>query len=120
MGGGLIQLKSLGAQDIYLTGNPQISYFKKVQKKYTNFSSQMITKRPITQKSLENNSDVDIEFKIDRDAELIKDMYLTFEIPDIYSNDTLKFQWIQRLGEYIIKEVSIYGGNSRYDTHYSE
>lgn len=120
MGGGLIQLIASGAQDVYLTGNPQISFFKKVQKKYTNFSMQMISKRPIIQKNLENDSDIDIEFKIDRDAELIKDMYLTFDIPDIYSNNTDKFQWIQRLGEYIIKEVSIHGGNSRYDTHYSE
>ena len=59
MGGGLIQLVATGAQDVYLTGNPQISYFKKVQRKYTNFSNQMITKRPIIQKPLENNSDVD-------------------------------------------------------------
>ena len=47
MGGGLIQLVAVGAQDVYLIGNPQISYFKKVQRKYTNFSTQMITKRPI-------------------------------------------------------------------------
>ena len=30
MGGGLMQLVAYGAQDIYLTGNPQITFFKSV------------------------------------------------------------------------------------------
>ena len=38
MGGGLLQLVAYGAQDIYLTGNPQITYFKTVYRRHTNFS----------------------------------------------------------------------------------
>ena len=38
MGGGLMQLVAYGAQDIYLTGNPQISFFKAVYKRHTNFT----------------------------------------------------------------------------------
>ena len=38
MGGGLIQLVAYGAQDIYITGNPQITFFKAVYKRYTNFA----------------------------------------------------------------------------------
>ena len=37
MGGGQIQLAAIGPQDIYLTGNPQITYFKAVYKRHTNF-----------------------------------------------------------------------------------
>ena len=33
MGGGLMQLVAYGAQDIYLTGNPQITFFKVVYRK---------------------------------------------------------------------------------------
>ena len=33
MGGGLMQLVAMGAQDVYLTGNPQITFFKKVKQK---------------------------------------------------------------------------------------
>tara|TARA_Y100000590_G_C15689213_1_gene1002780 strand:+ start:657 stop:2000 length:1344 start_codon:yes stop_codon:yes gene_type:complete len=42
MGGGLIQLVAYGAQDVYLTGNPQITFFKVVYKRHTNFSTELI------------------------------------------------------------------------------
>ena len=43
MGGGLMQLVAYGAQDIYLTGNPQITFFKVVYRRHTNFSMESIT-----------------------------------------------------------------------------
>ena len=42
MGGGLIQLVALGAQDVYLTGNPQMTFFKVIYKKHTNFAKECI------------------------------------------------------------------------------
>ena len=42
MGGGLMQLVAYGAQDIYLTGNPQITFFKVVYRRHTNFSMETI------------------------------------------------------------------------------
>ena len=42
MGGGIIQLSAIGAMDQYITGNPQITYFKKVYKRYTNFAIESI------------------------------------------------------------------------------
>ena len=42
MGGGLMQLVAYGAQDIYLTGNPQITFFKAVYRRHTNFSMETI------------------------------------------------------------------------------
>ena len=42
MGGGLMQLVAYGAQDIYLTGNPQITFFKVVYRRHTNFSVEAI------------------------------------------------------------------------------
>ena len=42
MGGGLMQLVAYGAQDIYLTGNPQITFFKVVYRRHTNFSMEAI------------------------------------------------------------------------------
>ena len=42
MGGGLMQLVAYGAQDIYLTGNPQITFFKVVYRRYTNFAIEAI------------------------------------------------------------------------------
>ena len=42
MAGGLMQLIAYGAQDIYLTGNPQITFFKVVYRRHTNFSMECI------------------------------------------------------------------------------
>ena len=42
MGGGIMQLVAYGAQDIYLTGNPQITFFKVVYRRHTNFSMETI------------------------------------------------------------------------------
>ena len=42
MGGGLLQLVAYGAQDIYLTGNPQITFFKVIYRRHTNFSMECV------------------------------------------------------------------------------
>ena len=42
MGGGLMQLVAMGAQDVFLTGNPQITFFKVVYRRHTNFSKECI------------------------------------------------------------------------------
>ena len=42
MAGGIMQLVAYGAQDIYLTGNPQITFFKVVYRRHTNFSMESI------------------------------------------------------------------------------
>ena len=42
MAGGLMQLVAYGTQDMYLTGNPQVTFFKAVFRRYTNFSMESI------------------------------------------------------------------------------
>ena len=42
MGGGLMQLVAYGAQDVYLTGNPQITFWKVSYRRYTNFALESI------------------------------------------------------------------------------
>ena len=42
MGGGLMQLVAYGAQDVYLTGNPQITFWKVTYRRYTNFAIESI------------------------------------------------------------------------------
>ena len=43
MSGGLMQLVAYGAQDVYLTGNPQITFFKVAYRRHTNFAMQAMT-----------------------------------------------------------------------------
>ena len=120
--GALIQLE-YGNTDrmAFLTLNPQITHFKSVYRKYTNFATEFITVLPIQESNLSWDSEQIIEFTIPRDGDAIRDIYLTLELPDIYSNTQYQFQWIKRIGEYIVKDVTIkLDTNDKIDKHYSE
>ena len=121
MPGGVIQLSAVGAHDLYLTSNPKISFFKNVYKRYTNFSMELIKLDTTTSNDfLIETEEKTIEFKIDRNGDLFNNMYFIFTLPDIYSDGTKKFKWINRIGEYIIKEVSFTIGNRKIDTLYGQ
>ena len=72
MGGGLMQLVAYGAQDIYLTGNPQITFFKVVYRRHTNFSMESI------QQTLDGTVGPckKVSCTISRNGDLIHKMYL--------------------------------------------
>ena len=72
MGGGLMQLVAYGAQDIYLTGNPQITFFKVVYRRHTNFSMECI--KQSFKGKLDSNSRV--VATLARNGDLVQEMYL--------------------------------------------
>ena len=72
MGGGLMQLVAYGAQDIYLTGNPQITFFKVVYRRHTNFSMESIEQT--INGTVSDNGRVTIT--ISRNGDLISRCYL--------------------------------------------
>jgi len=82
MGGGLMQLVAYGAQDIYLTGNPQITFFKVVYRRHTNFSMEAIEQ---TWNGGANGSDGDgrCTATISRNGDLVYRMYLQFEVSNV-------------------------------------
>ena len=120
MPGGYIQLAAYGSQDFYLTSNPQISFFKTVYRRYTNFSMDYFRLNPLTNIGLSNNETITYKFKIDRNADLIHNIFFTFTLPDIFSDDNTNFKWIQNIGFNIIDKVSIYIGGALLDEHYGE
>ena len=69
MGGGLMQLVAMGAQDVYLTGNPQITFFKVVYRRHTNFSKEAI-------KQEFNGSGNSKTCTLARNGDLVQEMYL--------------------------------------------
>jgi hypothetical protein len=75
MGGGLMQLVAYGAQDIYLTGNPQITFFKVVYRRHTNFSMEAIEQ---TWNGSETSSSGRCTATISRNGDLVHRMYLEF------------------------------------------
>lgn len=120
MTGGLLQLQKTGAQDLYLTGNPQISFFKSVYRRYTNFSMDYFKIQPETNLSLNETNTTNFKFIIKRNADLINDIYFCFDIPDIYSSKEDNFRWIKNLGFNIIEKASIYIGGTIIDEQYGE
>ena len=74
MGGGLLQLVAYGAQDVYLTGNPQITFFKVVYRRHTNFSIESI--QQTFNGSAEQGKRVTCQ--ISRNGDLVHKLYVVF------------------------------------------
>tara|TARA_B100001059_G_scaffold235770_1_gene282737 strand:- start:2130 stop:3392 length:1263 start_codon:yes stop_codon:yes gene_type:complete len=107
MGGGLIQLTNTGAQDIYLTGNPQITYFKIVYRRHTNFSIESIEQ--VNTGNILAGSDA--LFNISRYGDLMHKCVLEIPIYEGMIDDTAP----NNLGHAIISEISIDIGGHRID-----
>ena len=78
MGGGLMQLVAYGAQDIYLTGNPQITFFKVVYRRHTNFSMEAIEQVWSGQVTSGSNT---LSSTLARNGDLIMNLWMDLRIP---------------------------------------
>jgi len=112
MAGGLIQLVAVGVQDIYLIGNPQITFFKTVYKKYTNFAMESI------QQPIDGRIDFgqQIEITIQKKGDLIKDIIFEILLPILPTG----YYWANGIGNVLIKQVDLEIGGQLIDRHYSE
>jgi len=77
--GGLLQLVAQGRQDIYLSGNPQTTFFKHVYRRYTNFSMEM-QYIPFDTAAEFNKL---ISVTIPRNGDLLSQLYLEISLPQI-------------------------------------
>lgn len=116
MGGGLLDLVAKGGQDIYLISNPQMTYFKKVYKKHTNFSTEF------RKYFFDNIMDFGVEGKliIPREADLIKNVFIQLEIPELKATEQNKFSYVNYIGYSIIEYVELYIGNTKIDRQTGE
>uniref|UniRef100_A0A6C0F4G8 Major capsid protein n=1 Tax=viral metagenome TaxID=1070528 RepID=A0A6C0F4G8_9ZZZZ len=107
MGGGLMQLVAYGAQDIYLTGNPQITFFKVVYRRHTNFSMEAI-EQTIQGASSVAASSGSGTVTISRNGDLVYKVYVTSSSSGITDGDS------------IVNEVELEIGGQQIDRHYKE
>ena len=116
MGGGLMQLVAYGAQDIYLTGNPQITFFKVVYRRHTNFAMESIEQTFTGTNSFGGkNSCV-----ISRNGDLVHDMYLEIDLK-LNSQSSLGKAYHnknERIGFNLIDYVEIEIGGQLIDKQY--
>jgi Large eukaryotic DNA virus major capsid protein/Major capsid protein N-terminus len=115
MGGGLMQLVAYGAQDVYLTGSPQITFFKVVYRRHTNFAVE-----PIPQ-TFNGASDFGrtVTCTINRNGDLITNMYVNINLRAV-SAPTSDFGYVRRLGLAIVQHYKIEIGGSKLDEQYGD
>jgi hypothetical protein len=112
MSGGLMQLVAYGAQDIYLTGNPQITFFKIVYKRHTNFAMEAIEQTVSGNISFGSS----LTSTIAKNGDLITKMYIKCDVS--LSGTGGKFAWINKLGHALLDEVELLIGGTRIDKQY--
>jgi hypothetical protein len=118
LGGGLLQLVAVGKQDVYLTGNPQITWFKMVYRRYTNFA--------IESQAIYFDGDPDfgkrLTCNIPRKGDLLGPLILEVTLPELRLADasgTLA-AYINSIGHALIEEISIEIGEQEIDKQTGE
>jgi hypothetical protein len=112
-----MQLVAYGAQDIYITGNPQITFFKVVYRRHTNFSMESIRQN--------FNGTVDFGKKVSctiaKNGDLLHRIYLQIDLPEVsITAGSNRFRWLNWLGHILVKNVDIEIGGQRIDKHYGD
>jgi hypothetical protein len=110
MGGGLLQLVAYGAQDVYLTGNPQITFFIAVYRRHTNFALESI------QQTFNGTPGYGqrVTCTIARNGDLIHRIYLAIDLSNVTTDSLCKFYGL-RLLNYVEVEI----GGQKIDKQYS-
>jgi hypothetical protein len=113
MAGGLMQLVAYGAQDVYLTGNPKVTFFQAVYKRHTNFAMENIEQT--TNGNPANNGRISVT--VARNGDLIGDMYveLSSKASLTSKSGATDCNWV---AERAIKTAELSIGGQRIDKHY--
>ena len=121
-GGGLISLVAYGAQNILLSGNPQMTYFYKTFRRYSHFSMESVTTPLEGPNELSFDNQIKLRAKIQRSGDLLSDMYFSFRVPDIFSKyntpspqrtSQFQFQWVRYLGAALIQNAAFFVGGQK-------
>lgn len=139
MGGGLLQLIATGEQDQFLTGKPEITYFKSVYKRHSNFSleskyetfsenvtfgtkcSCIISKKGDLLSGATLNVKLGSLNKVNNDNSIcVKDLNLDLKCPCAKCSRESKFSWVNSIGHALIEYVELEIGNYIIDKQYGE
>ena len=112
---GKLSLVSIGKENIFLSSNPDITFFKIVYKRYTNFSIEPLPQYFKTTPDFGRRCTVNIG----KNADLINKMYLYIELPPI-NNNNIKFKWVNKIGIALINFIDIEINGNIIDRHYGD
>jgi hypothetical protein len=114
MAGGLMQLVAYGAQDVYLTGNPKVTFFQAVYKRHTNFAMEVI--QQTTNGSPSSSGRVSVT--IARNGDLVGNMHVALTpTANVMTSNNVAFD-INWVAERAIAAVELTIGGQRIDKHY--
>jgi len=108
-----MQLVDYGAKDIYLTGNTQITFFKVVYRRHTNFAIESI------EQTFNGTADYGkkVTVTVSRNGDLVSQVYLQCVIPALTKGgDNSRYN--SEVGHFLIKSVEVEIGGQRIDKHY--
>jgi hypothetical protein len=116
-----MQLVAYGAQDVYLTGNPQITFWKVTYRRHTNFAMESI------EQTFNGQADFGrrVTCTISRNGDLAYRTYLQVTLPEIGQNlvesgKSLYARWLDSPGEQLISQVEVEVGGQRIDRQYGD
>ena len=120
MAGGLMQLVAYGAQDVYLTGNPQITFWKVTYRRHTNFAMESI------EQTFNGQADFGrrVTCTISRNGDLAFRTYLQVTLPEINqelnTDGDVFARWLDFPGHQLISQVEVEIGGQRIDRQYGD
>ena len=112
MEGTYIQLVSYGIENLHLNQDPELTFFKKVYNKHTQFSMESIEQTFIDIPQFNSMSTITIK----RDGDLISNMYLQVTLP--YDENLTDSYWTNRIGFNLLKKIELYIGKKLIDRLY--
>jgi hypothetical protein len=110
-GGGLLQLVATGKQDVFLTGNPSVSWFKFVYRRYTNFAIE--SQRMYFDGT--PNFGQKISCLVPRNGDLLGPIFLKLTLPQLYDQNGNKIGYVNSPGHSLIQEISVQIGEQEID-----
>jgi Large eukaryotic DNA virus major capsid protein/Major capsid protein N-terminus len=122
MGGGLLQLVAYGAQDVFLTGTPEITFWKVSYRRHTNFAMESIEQTFSGQADFGRR----VTCTISRNGDLAYRTYLQVTLPEINQSmtpaggDGIYARWLDFIGEQLIAQVEVEIGGQRIDRQYGD
>ena len=111
-----MQLVAYGAQDVYLTGNPQITFWKVTYRRHTNFAMESI------EQTFNGQADFGrrVQCTVSRNGDLCYRTYLQVTMPEINQDMAAYARWLDNPGEHLISMVEVEIGGQRIDRQYGD
>ncbi len=120
MAGGLMQLVAYGAQDVFLTGTPEITFWKVSYRRHTNFAMESIEQTFSGQADFGRR----VTCTISRNGDLAYRTYLQMTLPEINqehnASGNVYARWLDCPGEQLVAQVEIEIGGQRIDRQYGD